>query len=489
MFTTRARHVWLGMADRPIFWYRPNDKTYRVVYADLSVREADAPPSMPAALPEPGRPQGDCTIAVKVVAEATGNPVPDARVYLFYPPTSHAMFVNTDNDGTHIFENMSTGPYSLRTINTAGYQDAHYDPEDKGHPSAMFSLKEGEGRREIVLKLKQACRISGKVVDENGTVPEDAGQLFVSAWFKADDREGYENKYAVVNGSNCSYVIDGLSDKPAYVMVENQRAAKEGDSLPPIYYPGTFSRSDARLVTFENGRSVENINIMRRKEGGQRIAGTVRDEAGKPVPEAFVVVHPRDMCGGLATAYTDPEGHYQIQGLGEGEFLVHVDAVHRGLVRTRMPIRLDKTTKKTELSFTLHQGATISGKLVDENGRDWKVARNLVGRAIVGASDRDGFGLTNVDFRNKYRPRNRDGMARGWLYFGKGDYPDGELIFPTNSSFIIQGMMPGHTTFRLEYPPQKIAKVLHAGQDILDSGIDTEPGQEIKDITIVIAKQ
>ena len=40
------------MADRPIFWYRPEDgKTYRVVYADLSVRDANAPPPMPAALP------------------------------------------------------------------------------------------------------------------------------------------------------------------------------------------------------------------------------------------------------------------------------------------------------------------------------------------------------------------------------------------------------------------------------------------------------
>ena len=485
-----GKNAWLGMADRPIFWYRPQETAaYRVVYADLSVRQADAPPSMPAALPEPGRPQGDCTIAVKVVAEATGNPVPDARVHLFYPPTSHAMFASTDNDGTHIFESMSPGPYSLQIINAIGYQDAQYDPERKGHPWAMFSLKEGEGRREIVLKLKQACRISGKVVDENGTVPEDAGQLLVSAWFRAGDREGYRNKYAAVNTSDCSYVIDGLSEKPAYVMVENQRAAKEGDSPPPIYYPGTFSRSDARLVTFNNGRDVENINITRRKEGGLAIAGTVRDEAGNPVPEAFVVVHPRDMSGGLATAYTDPQGHYQIQGLGEGDFQVHVDAVHRGLVRTRMPVRLDKTTQKTELSFTLHRGVTISGKLVHENGRDWHVARNLVGRAIVGAGDRDGFGPTNVDFRNKYRPGNSDGMARGWLYFGEGDYPDGELIFPTSSSFIIQGMMPGHTTFRFEYPPQKIAKVLLAGQDILDSGVDTEPGQEINDIAIVIVNQ
>ncbi len=42
----------LGAADTPIFWYRPKDaKKYRVTYADLSVREAETPPSVPDAQP------------------------------------------------------------------------------------------------------------------------------------------------------------------------------------------------------------------------------------------------------------------------------------------------------------------------------------------------------------------------------------------------------------------------------------------------------
>ena len=46
--------VSLGAADRPIFWYRPQDsKKYRVIYADLSVREADTPPSRPNVRPAP----------------------------------------------------------------------------------------------------------------------------------------------------------------------------------------------------------------------------------------------------------------------------------------------------------------------------------------------------------------------------------------------------------------------------------------------------
>ena len=52
-----GRGVSLGAADTPVFWYRPKDsEKYRVIYADLSVREADTPPSVPNAQPVPAQP-------------------------------------------------------------------------------------------------------------------------------------------------------------------------------------------------------------------------------------------------------------------------------------------------------------------------------------------------------------------------------------------------------------------------------------------------
>jgi hypothetical protein len=49
-----GKGVWLDTAGRPIFWYRPKDaKKYRVIYADLSVRDADAAPEAPNAQPLP----------------------------------------------------------------------------------------------------------------------------------------------------------------------------------------------------------------------------------------------------------------------------------------------------------------------------------------------------------------------------------------------------------------------------------------------------
>ena len=49
-----GKGVSLGAADTPIFWHRPKDpKKYRVIYADLSVHEAETPPSVPNAQPVP----------------------------------------------------------------------------------------------------------------------------------------------------------------------------------------------------------------------------------------------------------------------------------------------------------------------------------------------------------------------------------------------------------------------------------------------------
>jgi len=49
-----GKGVSFGDADTPIFWYRPEDsKNYRVIYADLSVRDSDTPPNVTKGQPVP----------------------------------------------------------------------------------------------------------------------------------------------------------------------------------------------------------------------------------------------------------------------------------------------------------------------------------------------------------------------------------------------------------------------------------------------------
>ena len=436
------------------------------------------------------RPTGNCSISGKVISAEAGEPVDHARMYLHYSGTHDSIFIDVASDGTFTFKDIPTGPFSLRTTHVAGYQDVAYNPEGNPGSYPQFSLEDGEHRSGIVFRVERARRISGKVTDENGNVPENIDTLHVLAWSAKDDGEGFENEQARVNRADGTYFIDGLSNKPVYVMAINWRAAKAGSTYPPIYYPGTFSRKDAKLITFDGKQHRDNINITLQREGGLVLAGTVTDQTGKPVPQAFVVVHRRDMLFDFVTDYTDEQGRYKIQGLAQGEFLAHVDAVHRGYVRTRTPVDLDSAKRATQWDFKLKQGVTIAGKLIDEAGNEWQIGQSY-GYASV--KDRQGptssFSLT--DFRNKHRPEDSRRGSGGSFYLGEGDYSGGEMIFPTTSTFIIQGMMSGHTM--LSFSPKKegckVLKILHDGRNVMESGIETEPGQEIRDVTIVIGTQ
>ena len=483
-----------GNADDEIYWRHSRGTTSGTrheLYPLEADKEARSRTKSQTELVRHGRPHGNCSIAGSVVDETTGQPVPHARMYLFYLPTFSAVFVNTDTDGTFIFNDIPIGPHALQSSRTRGYQDAQYNPEGKPGQFPQFSLKEGEHRGGIVLKVKKACRIAGKVLDENGKTPERVKNLNVLAWFKKDDGKDFTSQHVGVNNSDGSFVIDGLADKPVYVMAIDWRTDKEDHAYPPIYYPSTFSRSQAKLITFDKGPNVENVNITRRKEGGLAIAGTVRDDAGKPIPEAFVVVHRRDMLFDFVTAYSDRQGHYEIHGLGDGEFLMHVNAAHRGFVRTAASVDLDGHTKNTQRDFTLKHGVLISGRFVDKQGNPWKIAQSFGHAHVMVEQERMNGSFTLTGFDSKYAPPTVRDASGSSFNVGEGPYYGGEMLFPTTSTFMIQGMMPGHTilNFMPQKVGQKVMEIRHDGHDILKSGIDTKPGQELRDVTIVIAAQ
>jgi hypothetical protein len=435
------------------------------------------------------RPQGNCSLSGKLVSESTGKPIAGATMYLFYLKTYSSIFVHTDNDGTFVFKDIPKGPFSLRSIHKAGYQDTAYNPEGmpKEHPFPEFTLRGGEQRSGILLKAKDACRVAGVVRDEDGNIPSDAKRMSVCAWFKTDKGQKYSLAHGMVEPDG-SYVIDGLDNKPVYVMATSWETQKQGEGYPAIYAPSTFFRGDAKLITFDKSHQVDGVNITLQKTGGLTLEGTVRDDRGNPVPEALVVVHHRDMLFDRVTTYSDAQGHYEVHGLGDGEVLVHVDAIHRGLVRTRAPIALERKTPRMRRDFILHRGALISGKLVDEDGNAWQIGSSHgEAHSTVGSKGPKGTSSWS-GLPNKHAVQSVRESGAVFYMPGEGDYDCSDMVFPTSTTFIFQSMRPGHT--RIRFSPQaegqKVIRILHDGRDIMKSGLDTKAGEEIKDITIVI---
>ncbi len=271
-----------------------------------------------------------------------------------------------------VHSHIPTGPFSLRTTNTAGFQDAIYNPKEKPGTYPQFSLREREERAGIVLRVKPACSIAGRVLDENDQALTDR-TLSVLAWVESDEPGGNGNRYHIAGQTRIrpdgSYSLDGLDGRSVHVMAIDWKSQEEGESYPPCYYPGTVARNEAQKVHFNEEKSVDGIVIRLRKKGRFILEGIVTDQTtGNDVPKALITVHHRDMLFDRLTTYTDERGRYRIESLGAGEFLVHVDAEPSGFMRTRKSVNIVTATETKQLSFTLRPGVTISGEFVDENG-------------------------------------------------------------------------------------------------------------------------
>jgi beta-lactamase regulating signal transducer with metallopeptidase domain len=451
--------------------------------------------------PSGRRPTGNCAISGKVISAVTGEPVPKARVYLFYKPTLDALFIDAASNGWFEFKDIPAGEYTLRVINTAGYQDKEYDPEKRGGRwgrLADFALKQNEQRNGIVFKLDPAFRISGRILDEQGEpLPETEG-FAVLAWAPETGTDSPGVRYRIAKqtqriGKDGSYLLDGLDGHPVYVMAIDFDACEKDDAYPPCYYPGTFSRDEARKLSFDKGSSVENVDIHLRKKGGLTLEGIVSDEStGKPIPKVLITVHRKDMLFDLVAAYTDDQGYYRVQCLGTGEFLVQVDATPQGFVRTRRGISLGGSLEANKLSFSLKRGVTISGKFVDAEGKQLEIAGgNTFGSASVRDLNEPHSSFVLTGWRNRYGP-HVVGPSEGETFLpDDGDYGIGNMVFPTASSFLISGMAPGKIflSFNPATKGKKVLKILYHGADVLKEGIQAKVGDALEGIEIVIGDE
>jgi protocatechuate 3,4-dioxygenase beta subunit len=399
--------------------------------------------------------------------------------------------------GSFQFRDIPPGTYSLKTTDAFGYKDTYYNPQDQPGDNPTFQLEEGERRWQIKLQVeadRPYRKIFGRVLDQDGNTITDSQGLQVSAWVQRPHGrwKAYYRRISLsgINRQDGTYLLDELDGRPVYVMVIDRNPPIKDNPYPPRFYPGTFSRNDATLITFGENESIENADIQLTREGGLALQGKVTDEStGQPVPEALVSIFHYDMFFDLFPAHTDEYGRYTIKGLGEGKFIVHVDARHRGLVKTRRYVTIEPCAKQTMLDFTLRPGATISGSLVDEQGNDWQIDRSD-GLSYTEIPDRRrGEGASNFPYGSKYAPSYIKEQSTIFYEEGQGDNIYSKMVFPTKSSFLLPAVLPGKV--KIEFYPrkrgQKLSRILYQGRDISETGLDAAPGQQIKDVKIVIA--
>jgi beta-lactamase regulating signal transducer with metallopeptidase domain len=237
------------------------------------------------------RQKGNCSVSGKVISAETGESLGNAKVILFNMETNNVIHVEVASDGSFTFSDIPNGQYGLRGGKTAGFQDACYNQESGNGQTPFFSLKEGEKRSGIILKLKPAYSFSGKILGEDGQPVRDS-HLGVLAWVRSDKQDGNLNRFEIARQTlvspDGSYLLAGLDNRPVYVMVIDFGSEEKEQPWAPCYFPGAASREQAQMVSFNKTKHIQNINIQLTKKGEFVLEGVGKDQkSDKAVSETL----------------------------------------------------------------------------------------------------------------------------------------------------------------------------------------------------------
>ncbi len=315
-----------------------------------------------------------------IVVSEDGKPLPGVVILALRgggdasTPSDDAPIVyrKSDSDGAFEFVGMRAGRWELEAS----------APNRLPAKLRLESVSDGETRADLRIVVPSGRAIRGRATWPDGSPvvgarvqwraleAQDLQELFSSTRAAiANPRE------AIVTGDDGSFSIDALEDGTYRVQVSAARGSPEVDAARELSAPSEPAvwHAIADGVTPDSG---ELALVMKRSAA---LRGRVLDDAGNPVTRFSVhTFHALDPTGrefgrpGPESSFSDPEGRFVFEELWDGEWDVCVRSEHAAQA---MPLRVVLPAQEMPLDVRLLRFATLSGVVVDPDGRAVPQAR------------------------------------------------------------------------------------------------------------------
>jgi PDZ domain/Carboxypeptidase regulatory-like domain len=297
--------------------------------------------------PRAAAPERVAAPAIRSTSVAAVNPAPDAPL----PETAGYLAGKVlfhDGRPAAGAEVTAVGPHAIATAGAdgafaidvmAGEQRlmARLDGETALMPRPVI-VKIGAVTSGIVLTLAPAGGFHGVVLDDDDK-PVAGVRITAGLPVGASTRHLPD---ATVSDSSGGYSLPGLPPG-----IYDLRARAEG-----------VGEANLRHLGLTSGKSVR-ANLRLQRFGG--LEGTVTDEAGHPIAQALVALYPHK------EVVTSADGHYSFEGLRPLPFFPSAMWHEHGpAAREMVTIQSGKVVR---LDFSLPAEGTVSGSVVDPNGK------------------------------------------------------------------------------------------------------------------------
>jgi hypothetical protein len=303
--------------------------------------------------------QDKCRVEGKVVNSITGAPVMGARVTLRLNPVGGGaapsgpaatagaanvstfsgpqlptmgsggprpapLAVATNTEGKFVFPIVDPGEYQL----AAQRDNFQYNPPRRPEP---VSLKSGDAKKDVVLKLTPLGVIAGLVRDENGDPVQNIPVSLLTWQYNASGRQLASRGSATTNDLG-EYRLFGVPPGKYYIRSNAplRRASDDDETFAASFYPAASDPSGAAALDLRAGQELRGIDLVARRT---RLV-TARGRVVKPVGASLVLlVIGMNMDGGSMNTQnqvTDPDGKFELRGMAPGSYGLSVSAMVGG---------------------------------------------------------------------------------------------------------------------------------------------------------------
>ena len=389
---------------------------------------------------------GRITIEGKPAAGATVTAlslgVGDANFVITGLTDGESFQAQTDGEGRYEIRQLPKGRYQIKCLSDA------YVEQAAAASNRVYSLDEGEARKDLDFALIRGGVITGRVTDADGkpVIEEMVALHPLTADNQPQAKSGNledwdEHRRTDDRGS---YRAFGLLPGRYRVSVGTNESGSsrygEDLSLPLTYYPHTTNVAEAKIVEVKAGSEAENIDIRVGRDDRTFFSArgrVVEVESGQPVGNTGVAVdgvraeENEESANSNSSARVDATGHFRLSRLRAGRYRMRLEA-EGGF--------LDQSSAYygEPLEFTVADG--------DVTGLEYKVRRgaSISGTAVLEAA-------AGNDANNKprlaqmllfVRPTTNEDASANWNGF------NGYTQIKADNSFRFAGVPPGKVTIQ-----------------------------------------
>ena len=405
------------------------------------------------------------------VTDASGRPL--SRVVVGAGPSPAQVdgrSVLTDADGRYEIADLPGGTYTIYA-EKPNYVHTSWGEQRPQGPGKRIPIVDGQKLSNVDIRMQRTGAITGKIVDEFGDPVTDVAVSAMRYQYVQGARRLMPSGRGSSTNDIGEFRIYGLTPGQ-YIVTATLRnvAAMGADSndrsgYAPTFYPGTGNPTDAQRMAIAPGQTITGISLTLQPIQTSKVSGTVLDPSGRPLANGMVAIVPKTPGMGTGT-FASPlrnEGQFSVGGLTPGDYILRVNA---GGSETALVDVTVTGSDITGLEVLLAKPSTIRGRIVftpSANGtepprptaydlgaiREWALGQQVRHAAKISADGTFEISLQAGHVQLRAAP----------VGGGTGPGPNGP-------------------------PPWRINRVIFAGADVGDAGIDVAANATVADVVV-----